>query len=153
MALPGGYIFISPPLLDLCERNPDALAFIIGHEMGHVIRGHAMERVLRQIGAEGVSAILSRGLLNPALRETGVKWLESAHSKDGEFDADELAVRAAAAAGFDPKASIALLERFSQLRNSLAKASPYFASHPPESERIVRLNAVLASLRSKPDAP
>ena len=45
-ALPGGYIFVTRPLLELCRWNTDEIAFILGHEMGHVLRGHAMERIV-----------------------------------------------------------------------------------------------------------
>ncbi len=98
MALPGGFIFLSDGLLNLCERQPDELAFVIGHEMGHVIRGHALQRMLTRIGIEGFSAIVSRGLLNSAIRQSGLKWLESSHAPEAEFEADEFAVRIASRA-------------------------------------------------------
>jgi predicted Zn-dependent protease len=44
--LPGGFIFVSRPLLELCQWNKDELAFILAHEMAHVIRGHVMERMI-----------------------------------------------------------------------------------------------------------
>ena len=146
MALPGGFIFVSTGLLDFSARNPSELAFVIGHEMGHVVRGHALERVLGRIGAEGLSSILSRGLLNPALRETGLKWLESSHSREAEMEADEFGVRVAQAAGYDPAAALVLLQRLSTLRRTPELMSSYFGSHPPESERIANLQAVLRSL-------
>jgi hypothetical protein len=37
-ALPGGFVFITEPLLDLCAQDPDELAFLLGHEMGHASR-------------------------------------------------------------------------------------------------------------------
>ena len=42
-ALPGGFIFVTRSLTELCERDPDELAFVIGHEMAHVIRRHAIQ--------------------------------------------------------------------------------------------------------------
>src|SRR6478609_6128779 len=111
LALPGGFIFVSAPLLNECERNADELAFVLGHEMGHVVRGHAMERALTRIGAEGLSTILSRGLLNPALREAGLDWLQRSHAKEAEMEADEFAVRVSRAAGFDPAAGLNWLKR------------------------------------------
>ena len=45
-ALPGGFIFVTEPILKLCEYNADEIAFILSHEMAHVIRGHAMERII-----------------------------------------------------------------------------------------------------------
>ena len=150
VALPGGFIFVTPALLTLADRNPDELAFVIGHEMGHVIRGHALDRVLARIGTEGVSRILSRGLLSPALRETGLKWLQSAHSRENETEADEFGVRVAAAAGFAPDASVRLLQRFASLREGSVELSAYFASHPPEAERIANVRSVLAALPKTP---
>ncbi len=46
-ALPGGFIFVTRSLMELCRYNQDEVAFILGHEMGHVIRGHAMARIIR----------------------------------------------------------------------------------------------------------
>jgi predicted Zn-dependent protease len=150
MALPGGFIFLTPALLNLAERNPDEVAFVIGHEMAHVIRGHALDRVLARIGTEGVSRILSRGLLSPALRETGLKWLESAHSRENETEADEFGVRVAAAAGYNAGAAVTLLERLAALRDSSREIPAYFASHPPEAERIASVKAALATIRTPP---
>jgi hypothetical protein len=45
-ALPGGFIFVSRPILDLCDWNEHEIAFILGHEMGHVLKGHAIERIM-----------------------------------------------------------------------------------------------------------
>src|SRR5258708_1627894 len=39
-ALPGGFVFVTRPLLQLCGGEPDELAFVLGHEMAHVIRRH-----------------------------------------------------------------------------------------------------------------
>ena len=38
-ALPGGFVFITEPLFDLCAQDRDELAFLLGHEMGHILRG------------------------------------------------------------------------------------------------------------------
>jgi beta-barrel assembly-enhancing protease len=149
IALPGGFIFVNAGLLDFCQRDPDELAFVIGHEMGHIVRGHALERMLSRIGAEGLSAILSRGLLNPILRQTGIKWLESAHSRQAELDADEFGVRAALAAGYEPKAALRLFQRLQRLRNEREAIGDYFASHPPEAERMANIQAVLKQAQAE----
>lgn len=148
LALPGGFIFVSTGLLDFCSRNPDEIAFVIGHEMGHIVRGHALQRMLGRIGAEGLSSVLSRGLLNPALRETGLKWLESSHSTDAEQEADEFGIRVLTAAGFHPKGAFQLFTRLALLREQGQLTASYFVSHPPESERTAQLKAVLSSINS-----
>src|SRR2546421_5554594 len=45
-ALPGGFIFVTRALLGLCQGSHDDLAFVLGHEMGHVLSGHAAERMV-----------------------------------------------------------------------------------------------------------
>src|SRR4051794_13555039 len=36
LALPGGFLFVSNALADWCQRQPDELAFVIGHVMAHL---------------------------------------------------------------------------------------------------------------------
>jgi predicted Zn-dependent protease len=139
MALPGGFIFVGASLLDLCERQPEELAFVIGHEMAHVIQGHAFQRIVRSMGMEVISFLLSRGTLTPWLRQSGLKLLQSAHSHDAELEADALGVRLAKAAGYDPRGSLRLLQRLETLRQTSEGIGDYFAAHPPEAVRIAHL--------------
>jgi predicted Zn-dependent protease len=44
-ALPGGFLYVTRPLLEICGFDEDEVACVVGHEMGHVVRGHAMERI------------------------------------------------------------------------------------------------------------
>ena len=149
MALPGGFIFVSHSLVDLCERRPEELAFIIGHEMAHIIREHAWNRMLNQAVSRAMSVIAARaGPLGGWLREKGMVLLQSAHSQDHEQEADELGLRLAAAAGLAPDGAIALLQRIDQLGLKRTEFGQYFASHPPASERIARLAPLCRQLVS-----
>ncbi len=138
-ALPGGFIFVTGSMLELCNWNRDQVAFILAHEMAHVIRGHAMDRIIAGSAiAVGAKAASIRGLLNSWLGKVGVKFLESAYSQDMELDADKLAARLAAAAGYDPHAPIQLLARLKKLNQSDKQPGfwNYFSSHPTFDIRI-----------------
>lgn len=149
MALPGGYVFVSHSLLDLCERRPEEMAFIIGHEMAHIIREHAWSRMLNQMASRAVSAIAARtGPLGGWLHGKGMPLLQSAHSRDNEQDADELGLRLMAAAGFAPDAAIACLQRIQRLDPNRTELGPYLASHPPAADRIARLAPLCRPLAS-----
>lgn len=141
MALPGGFIFVGDGLLAFCQRQPDEVAFVLGHEMAHVIRKHAMKRIVRNVGVEVISAVLSRGALSHWLRRSGIKLLQSAHSQEAELEADQLGARMAALAGYDPGGAVRFFQRIRALREVPEGLADYFASHPPEALRMAELKA------------
>ena len=145
-ALPGGFIFVTRSLLELCEWNQDELAFILGHEMGHVIRGHAMDRIITNSAiAVGARTTPIRGILASWLGRVGVKFLESAYSQDLELEADTLGARLVAVAGYDPHAPTQLLSRLSELSQPAKQFSlgNYFSSHPALDVRIQNIDHLL----------
>jgi predicted Zn-dependent protease len=145
-ALPGGFIFVTRSLVELCDRDRDELAFILAHEMAHVIRGHAIKRIVSNSAINVASrAVPIRGQLSAWLRKVGIQFLESAYSQELEFQADKLGVRLADAAGYNPNASIKLLGRLNELSLSESKfiACNYFSSHPAFEMRISNINRYL----------
>lgn len=145
-ALPGGFIFVTHSLLELCQYNQDEVAFILAHEMGHVIRGHSMNRIISNSAIAAASrAAPIRGALSGWVRKVGVQFLESAYSQDMESDADKLGVRLVAAAGYDPQACVRLLSRLAKLSKSTGQfdLGGYFSSHPPFNIRIRNINRLL----------
>jgi len=142
-ALPGGYIFVSRSLVELCERNRDEVAFILGHEMSHVIRGHAMDRIIANSAISlGTKFTSVRGLLTGLLSKVGVRFLESSYSQELEMEADKLGVRLVVAAGYNPKASAVLLSRLAKLNPSGLESNfgHYFSSHPSINLRIQNIS-------------
>ncbi|HPC95080.1 MAG TPA: M48 family metallopeptidase [Sedimentisphaerales bacterium] len=145
-ALPGGFVFVSRPIIDLCQGERDELAFVLGHEMGHIISGHAIERIVTNSAVSVASRTAAvRGLLGGWLRHVGVQFLETAYSRDHELEADRLGVRLAAAAGYDPQASIRLLERLAELKTSAGPLDlgEYFSTHPTFDLRIRNIRQFL----------
>ena len=138
-ALPGGFIFINMALIKLCDANTDELAFIIAHEMAHVIRGHAMNRIISNSAIKAASrAIRVRGAVSGWVQKVGIKFLESTYSQSMESEADKLAVHLMNAADYNPKASIDLLDRLASLvvpEKELSLGN-YFSTHPAFEERI-----------------
>jgi Zn-dependent protease with chaperone function len=145
-ALPGGFVYLTRPLLELCDFDEDEIACIVGHEMGHVVHGHAMERITNQLftSAAARAARIPGGLLTQWIVSTGMNLLHSAYSQDQEFDADEFGARLAAAAGYDPRAAIRAFERLQGLdTEGELPLAQYFSSHPPLAERIDRLRGLI----------
>jgi len=134
--LPGGFIFVSRALIELCQREKCEIAFILGHEMAHVIQGHVMERMIINSAIAAVSRTAPvRYELTACLRKVGIKFLESAYSQDQELEADKLGIHLVSAAGYDPRGSIKLLSRLGKSANESTLGN-YFCSHPPCKARI-----------------
>jgi predicted Zn-dependent protease len=147
-ALPGGFIFVAQSLVELCDKDRDEAAFVIAHEMAHVIRRHAINRLLRQTALSAASlASPGRGWLAPWIRRVGLQWLESAHSREHEFEADALGGLLMRAAGFDPAGAIRLLERLRGLDQTSDRSGlgVYFQTHPAVEDRILNLRRRLTT--------
>ena len=145
-ALPGGFIFITRSLVELCQRDENELAFVLGHEMAHAIRGHAMQRIVSNSAISAASRIgPARGLLSGWLKKVGVQFLESAYSQNLESEADKLGVCLSAAAKYDPRAGIRLLSSLAKVSRQPEKIDlgAYFGSHPPYPMRIQNIKRIL----------
>ena len=75
-ALPGGFIFVARSLVELCDNNRDEMAFVVAHEMAHVIRRHAINRLLTQTALSAAAlAAPGRGSLAPGFgRSASSGW-------------------------------------------------------------------------------
>jgi predicted Zn-dependent protease len=132
-ALPGGFVFITEPLVDLCAQDRDELAFLLGHEMGHVLCGHAKSQLTASTFLHAVTARLAGA--GPMLRQL----LNQGYSRELELEADREGARLAAAAGFDPRAAERALGRLALVSNGQAGLTEYFSSHPSLAERVQKL--------------
>ena len=136
ITFPGGFVFVSSGLLELGEGNENAIAGIIGHEMGHVVKNHAFERAM----ASQMVKLLSAGSMigGPVKRTVmGVisRWLDKGYGEDQELEADVFAARIAYSAGYHPGGLLHLLSRLDEERCQ----GLYWESHPPGSVRIRNL--------------
>ena len=141
-ALPGGFIFVARSLVHLCGRDRDEVAFVLAHEMAHVIRRHAIDRLLQQKVVSALAlASPGRGALASWIRQVGFQGLARAYSRDQEFEADELGLRLMRAAGFDPAGAIRLLQRLGKLEGAPGPLGfdAYLSTHPPVEDRVSRL--------------
>jgi predicted Zn-dependent protease len=144
-ALPGGFVFLTQPLLELCQWDVHETAFVMGHEMGHVIHHHAIDRLMAN---SVVSAALSRfapgrGLIKTPLAGLAASLLNQGYSQDQELDADRTGVQLTHAAGFDATAAARLLARLGANPLETTFLGSYLSSHPPLEVRLRHLERIL----------
>jgi predicted Zn-dependent protease len=143
IALPGGPIFVSWPLLAMCEGERDEIAFLLGHEIGHIVRRHALDRLIKDAA---ISLLLRKSSGASAasawLRQAGQQALNRAYSREDEFEADVFSAALLKSVGGDGGAAPRVLQKFAQQVTAPGyNAGPYFAGHPSFSERVANLHA------------
>src|SRR5512135_1836132 len=151
-AIPGGHVYIGKGLLDLMDSE-DELAAVLGHEVEHIDRRHAVERL--QIEAR----LRHLGLLR-LLVELPIDIFEAGYSKEQELEADREGTRLAVNSGYSPTGAVRMFEafdrRFREAKEQQAKSpqeeasrlvlstlSDYFRTHPSSQERIAQINNLI----------
>ena len=136
-ALPGGYIYLYDGLIDFAD-NDDQIACVIAHEIGHIVVKHGIKRLQAQMGYT-LLALASVGIGDAELMQGATAVFASAlmaYSQEDELLADELGVRYAQKAGYDPHAMITFLEKLQEKkRKEPLRAKQIFRTHPYFSER------------------
>ena len=144
-AIPGGFIYISETLFDLCGEDADAIAFVIAHEMAHGIHGDANERFLTKAVINGLLRLPTRGI-NPAVQQMLGQLVQQGYSREHEYRADRFAVALTQAAGFDPLGGARLFSNLWKKANDPNPFGAYFSSHPAMPDRIARIKKRVAEL-------
>jgi Zn-dependent protease with chaperone function len=143
IALPGGHIYVFAGLVAR-SRNPDELAAVLAHEIGHVARRDGTRSLLEAAGLSFLFGVLlgdfaGGGLVVVAARAV----VHSAYSREVEGAADLYGVRLMANAGGDPRALGAVLDRVS---GSLEQTGSVVADHPQTKARTAAIEAAAAAL-------
>jgi predicted Zn-dependent protease len=147
-AVPGCYVYVTRGLLSIANSE-DELAFVMGHEIGHISAKHSQKRQQSSVLAGLGAAILGAVTKNPNLGQLvgqGAQLYTLKYSRDQEYQADDLGVQYLARAGYSTQAGADMLDDLqrsdalmAQVRGQDARAVPQWAStHPSSAERVRR---------------
>lgn len=147
-AIPGGHIIVTDAMVELLADRPDVLMGVLGHELGHVQQRHGMRMLVQTTLLAALSSAVI-GDFSALLTAAPAVLGQLAYSRDFEFDADQAAARLMRANGLDPAAFGLLFDRIAAQRASSAGQNGRAAvelpiglsSHPPDAERVRRLQA------------
>ncbi|NDW47952.1 M48 family metalloprotease [Ruegeria sp. PrR005] len=126
-------------------RNPDELAFVMGHEAAHHIRGH----LARQQANAAAGAIVFAGLAGltggnasaiDAATQVGALVGSRTYSKDYELEADELGTLITYRAGYNPLIGAHFFSRIPD------PGDRFLGTHPPNASRIQVVQRTAANL-------
>ncbi len=126
-------------------RNADEIAFVMGHEAAHHIRGH----IVRQQQNAAAGAILLGGIASviggdlgsvEAAQQLGAQVGARSYSKDFELEADQLGTVITARAGYDPVRGAGFFTRIPD------PGDRFLGTHPPNAQRIQIVKRTAAGL-------
>lgn len=143
-AIPGGFVYATEGILEKLGADPDALLFVLGHEIGHIELGHCADAYRLRAGAKDpVRAVLGGAILIPRV-------LASLHfSSSQELEADAFAARLMRSLRRDPASGLRVFDALGLKADADTKRGPgevvaegvsdYFRTHPGSWERRAAL--------------
>lgn len=142
-ALPGGFVYVNKGLLDILKSD-DELAGVLGHEVGHVVARHSIKKLQAIMGysiLRVLTAAIPQGGAVGGAADVAFTEIILGYGREDELLADQLSVRYAKLAGYNPRAMLEFLERLQE--TSLRKPprpKSYFKTHPyvPDRVRVVK---------------
>lgn len=143
-ALPGGYIVVFTGLLKKAQ-SPEEVAGVLGHELNHVLKRHAVGRVVRSLGLVAALTILTGNQQGWAgiVRELGVELATLKFGRAQETEADLEGLRLLQRAHIDPQGLVTFFER---LGAETGAQIEILSSHPVSEGRAARLKEEIAAL-------
>ena len=154
-AVPGGFVYITRQLMGIMNDEAE-LAFVVGHETGHIAANHAQARksaaqnnsILGVLGAV-LGAVVGNnafgGLISQGAQQFS-KLRTLSFSRNQEYQADVLGIRYMAQAGYDPNAGATMLTQLarstaleSRIQGDSNRSTPEWASsHPLSQNRVTQ---------------
>lgn len=127
-------------------RNPDELAFVLGHEAAHHIAGHIPKRNDQALSGVLLAGVLAQASgLSPdeirAAQNMGAEVAARSYSKEFELEADALGAEIAFAAGYDPVRGSGFFDRLPD------PGDKFLGSHPPNAQRKALVVATVRRLQ------
>jgi len=154
-AVPGGYVYLTRQLMGIINDEAE-LAFVVGHETGHIAANHHKQRrsaqnssaiwgVLGSVLGAVVGNNAFGGLISQSAQQFSKMRLLS-FSRDQEYQADVLGIRYITAAGYDPNAGATMLGQLTRsaalearLQGDRSRSTPEWAStHPLSQNRMTQ---------------
>jgi predicted Zn-dependent protease len=159
-ALPNGAIFLHTGMLARLE-NEAQLAALLGHEITHYTHRHGLrqqyEANRQQVLARAVQVFVTVLAAGPAGAEAARAWTlasVSGYSRELEAEADREGLRCMAAAGYDPRQAVRMMQHIQEELEALGMEEALFlySSHPRLQERIQSYRSLLRAELEEPTA-
>jgi Zn-dependent protease with chaperone function len=138
-ALPGGRVYLFDGLLRRAEE-PDEVAGILAHELGHVARRDGLRKLIQTGGSSFLLGLLFGDITGGGtLILLGRMLVDSSYSRAAEAAADRFAADLMTALGRSPKPMGVFLVRVTGTQKDMPL--PFLSGHPISEERLEALKS------------
>jgi hypothetical protein len=135
-ALPGGRVILFRGLIDEAQ-NPEEVASILAHEIGHVVNRDPTRDALRSAGSIGVLGLIFGDFAGgTVVLMLANQLINAKYSQAAEAGADDYAHQLMREAGVDPRALGTFFGRLMDEYGDAEGIMAHFASHPQMVSRI-----------------
>ena len=137
-ALPGGKVYVLRGLVDKAE-NPDELAGILAHELGHLKHYDNMRGLIYNGGTSFLIGLLFGDVTgSSAVIFASRSVVEASYSREAETAADTFAIEIMHKLGRSPKPAAELMFRITGKEGG-SGLTTILASHPLTEDRLARM--------------
>ncbi|WP_342726887.1 M48 family metallopeptidase [Bradyrhizobium sp. B097] len=148
-ALPGGKVYLFDGLLEKAE-NPDEIAGVLAHELGHLRHRDSMRELIHNGGTSFLIGLLFGDITGSgALIFASRSLVTSSYSRDAETNADSFAIETMHKLGRPAKPMGELMFRVTGKEGG--KGLSLVAGHPLTEDRLARMDK--ADAGSRPNGP
>jgi predicted Zn-dependent protease len=148
-SVPGGWVYVNEALLKQAE-NEEELASVLGHETGHLVLGHVMNRLKQAQNLNMLFTIASlfvhtQGAANVFnLAEFGASYGFLNFSRQQEYQADHEGVILTNLAAYNPWGMVWFFKKLQKLYGDVG-FEQFVQDHPSSKDRIARIEAYFRS--------
>jgi Zn-dependent protease with chaperone function len=135
-ATPGDQVVIMRGLLDQADSG-DEVVGVLAHELGHVVKRHALEGAVRSAGLTFALSLISGG----DWADVAGLLAETSYSRTHEREADDFALEALARANISTDGLADFFEKLDKKQHNAEWVMQFISTHPMSKERADKMHA------------
>ncbi len=150
-AMAGGRMAVFRGLIETLDLSDAEIAHIMGHEIAHAVANHHAERMSMVLAQNLAVSVVKQNTEQdsqaaPIANTVATVALTLPNSRSGEEEADNLGMRMAVKAGYDPQAAVTLWQKMAD--HGGPRPPEFLSTHPDPASRITALSALVDDVQN-----
>lgn len=137
-ALPDRQIVVYSGLINY-SKNPEEVAGVLAHELGHIEKKHVMKKLIKELGLTMIITLAGKNGGFEIVKDAARTLSSSAFDRKQEEEADDFAFDTMVKANADPENLANFLFRMSKESGSIPEELVWISTHPDTKERAAEI--------------